>query len=170
MADKIQPYNSGGQLDVRRSPARRQHFKGSYQSGPRCPMCHSGNVQPFSTIYGLGTTNYLTHKGLFIPHGFSKTKRQSVLAAKCAPPRKMSWWPAIVAILIAALFYFSARLLMNIADILEPAGYGMLWLACASESSPRSRISSFIQPALQPGAAHSSVGSVGRPSKAETKL
>ncbi len=129
MADKIQPYNFGGQLDFRRSPARTRHFKGNYQSGPRCPICHSGNVQPFSAIYGFGTTNYLTHKGLVIPHGFSRTKRQSVLAAKCAPPRKVSWWPAIMAALIAALFYFSARLLMNIKDILEPAGYGMLWLA-----------------------------------------
>ncbi len=129
MTDKLQPYNSGGQLDFCRSPARWQHFKENYQSGPRCPMCHSGNVQPFSAIYGFGTTNYLTHKGLFIPHGFSKTRRQSVLAAKCAPPRKMPWWPATIAALIAALFYFSARPLMNIADLLEPAGYAMLLLA-----------------------------------------
>lgn len=81
--NSIQPYNPDNRISLRRS--RRRQPKGNSHAGPRCPLCNSGSVQPFSSIYGFGTTKYRTSKGLFVPHGFEKTRRQSVMAEKCAP-------------------------------------------------------------------------------------
>ena len=130
MNDKLQPYRPTGQLAPSLiQPFRRPHQNSNYQSSPHCPMCGSTNVQPFSAIYGFGTTNYLTSKGLFISHAFQRTKRQSVIANKCAPPRKFPWWPTVLLILFSFILFSGARVLVNIADLMESAAYFTLWLA-----------------------------------------
>jgi hypothetical protein len=128
--DKIQPYKPGGQLaPASQQPFRRPYPNNNYHSSPQCPMCNSTNVQPFSAIYGFGTTNYLSSKGLFIPHAFRRTRRQSVIADKCAPPRKFPWWPTVVLILFSFILFSGSRILVNIADLTEPGAYFTLWLA-----------------------------------------
>ena len=72
-----------------------------------CPICKSGNTQPYSSIYGFGTTNINTKHGLIFRRGFRWTTRQSVMASKCAPPSKMSWIPAI---LFASLAFVAAHI------------------------------------------------------------
>lgn len=125
----IQPYEPDNHLGFRRS--HRQRSRGNNPLGPRCPLCNSGSVQPFSSIYGFGTTQYRTSRGLFIPHGFERTRRQSVMAEKCAPPHKMPWWPSIFSAMAAISLYFLSARLVNIADLLASATYWMLWGALA---------------------------------------
>ncbi len=130
MNDKLQPYKPGGQVGFNgpRRPQAQGRNRGNYQqSGVRCPMCNSGSVQPFSAIYGFGTTNYHTSvRGLFFPQGFRKTKKQSVMAEKCSPPNKMSWGPTVALAFLASICYFSTGFLVNIGDLITGAGYILL--------------------------------------------
>lgn len=122
--DNIQLYSQG----TRGITRRRRRFN-NYSSGPRCPMCNSTDVQPFSAIYGFGTTTFFGRRGLIIPSHFERMKRQTVLAAKCTPPSKMPWWPAILSLIMAGAFQMTQRVLPRISDLLELGGYWMLWVA-----------------------------------------
>jgi len=122
VSHQIQPYNRGQALGQRRAPS-------NFSASPRCPMCSSTDVRAFSAIYGFGTTNYLTSRGLFVSHAFQRTKRQTVLAANCRPPRKFPWWPAIVLLLIAGASHMAESILPRIFDLLEQGVYWMLWIA-----------------------------------------
>ncbi len=124
MYQQSQPYNQGQITRQRRS-------RSNFNTGPRCPICNSTDIRPFASIYGFGTTNYLSSRGLIISHGFQRTKRQTVLAANCAPPKKLPWWPTIFVLVFAGASYVVQNILPRISDLLELARYWMLWIALA---------------------------------------
>jgi hypothetical protein len=129
VGNQMQPYNPGTLGVTRRMKRQRPQPANNFQSNHRCPVCNSANIQPFSSIYGFGTTNYKSHRGLLIPHGFKQTRRQNVLAENCAPPRKMSWWPPTLCAFLAVSCYSLTHVLVNVADLLETGGYGLLWVS-----------------------------------------
>lgn len=103
------------------------HRKRNFPSGPRCPICGSDRSKLFSAIYGYGTTEYRSHHGLIVHTHFQSTRRQSVLAKQCAPPRRTPWWPAIAALAFFGVCRLLSLFLPRIDDLLWEYGYGALW-------------------------------------------
>src|SRR5579884_2201859 len=114
---------------LRLSPGHWKPRAQNYANGPRCPFCRSTDVRPFSAIYGLGTTTYHSRRGLIIPSHFQKTRRQTILASKCAPPARFPWWPAVLAFAFAGCCRFLPSLLPAWSGQLMNAGYWLLWAA-----------------------------------------
>ena len=73
---------------------QRSQRRGSYQDPFRCSYCNGNNtLRSFGTLYSQGSSLSKYRKGLILKTGWSETRKQSVLATQCAPPRrKPLWW------------------------------------------------------------------------------
>ena len=107
--------------------SQRNHLRTNFRSGPRCPMCHSYDVRPFASIYGHGTTNYLSSQGLVFHTKFRRTRRQTVLAQNCAPPKKLPWWPTIFLLTLVGASILIERILPRLSDLTATVRYWLLW-------------------------------------------
>lgn len=86
---------------------------------PVCQLCGSRNVRAFSAIYGQGTSMSTTLRGLIFKRGYTRTRRQSVLAVQCAPPRRKPYWPTF-ALAILAVFLMWVSRYINITMYTNP--------------------------------------------------
>jgi hypothetical protein len=108
-------------LPAKPAIARRPSFErprgvvlGAYQR-PRdrnpfhCPHCFSNFLQPFSAIYANGSSTTRYRKGLFLKTGWAESKRQTLMAENCAPPRprKMPWRVALTSLGMAMVYSWS---------------------------------------------------------------
>jgi hypothetical protein len=74
-------------------------YRKPYRSDPfRCSYCNSNRtLRAFATIYAQGSSLSKYRKGLIIKTGWAETRKQSVLAMQCEPPRKRSlWWRVLL--------------------------------------------------------------------------
>ncbi len=78
----------------------------------KCAHCGSNrDIASFLTIYSNGSSVAKHRKGLFIKTGWAETRKQSVLAQKCAPPSKALVLPYVLLATLASLGWFcSAQL------------------------------------------------------------
>ena len=82
-----------------RVPPRQDPFKCSY-----CGASHT--FRAFATLYAEGSSLSKHRKGLILKTGWSETRRQSVLAERCAPPRKKRVvWRSVALAIVAATMY-----------------------------------------------------------------
>jgi hypothetical protein len=76
-------------------------------------------VKAFAAVYGQQTSNAVTLRGRIFKRGYTKTRRQTILAKMCAPPRRRPLWPSFLfSILTVVLVWANAH--FELASILEP--------------------------------------------------
>lgn len=95
-----------------------QQARGRY-SAPTCELCGSRNVRAFAAIYGQGTSTSVTLRGRVFRRGYTRSRRQSVLAQQCAPPRKQPYWPSFALTLLAGTLTWAAGR-FNIGNVTDP--------------------------------------------------
>ena len=101
-----------------RSPGRRQQYRPAYTYDPfRCSYCNSPRtLTAFANVYATGSSLSKYRKGLVIKTGWAETRKQSVLAMQCAPPKKRHlWWPILL-----VLVGLGAAQVVNMSPLLTP--------------------------------------------------
>jgi hypothetical protein len=76
----------------------------------------------FATLYAQGSSLSKYRKGLILKTGWSETRKQSVLAMQCAPPReKPLWWWVLLLFAAAAglLLLTRVQLIPSVATNVE---------------------------------------------------
>src|SRR5246127_5579200 len=99
-ARQIEAHRSGQGQVVRNQPAfqgQRNWRRGLNQDPFRCSYCRGNNtLRSFATLYAQGSSLSKYRKGLVLKTGWSETRKQSVLAMQCAPPRKKPLWGGVL--------------------------------------------------------------------------
>ncbi|HXP09668.1 MAG TPA: hypothetical protein VN828_14265 [Acidobacteriaceae bacterium] len=125
-ARQIEAHRSGQGQVVRNQPAfqgQRNWRRGLNQDPFRCSYCRGNNtLRSFATLYAQGSSLSKYRKGLILKTGWSETRKQSVLAMQCAPPRKKPlWWRVLLLIAAAAgaLLLTRVQLIPSVATNVE---------------------------------------------------
>jgi hypothetical protein len=123
---QIEAHQSGQGQVVRNQPAyqeQRNWRRGLNQDPFRCSYCSGRNtLRSFATLYAQGSSLSKYRKGLILKTGWSETRKQSVLAMQCAPPRKKPlWWRLLLLIVAAAgvLLLTRVQLIPSVATNVE---------------------------------------------------
>jgi len=102
---------------------QRNPRRGFNQDPFRCSYCRGNNtLRSFATLYSQGSSLSKYRKGLILKTGWSETRKQSVLAMQCAPPRKKPlWWRVLLLIVAAAglLLLTRVELIPSVATNVE---------------------------------------------------
>jgi hypothetical protein len=132
---------------VQRSAGRRQQYRAPYTYEPfRCSYCNSPRaLVAFAHIYADGSFLSRYRKGLIIKTGWAETRRQSVLAMQCAPPKKRRvCWPMLLILTglgagpISAIHPSIGPQLDTILSASSlPELSQLLWRFCGTESTTR---------------------------------
>jgi hypothetical protein len=81
-------------------------------------------LRSFATLYSQGSSLSKYRKGLILKTGWSETRKQSVLAMQCAPPRKKPLWWRVLLLFVAAaglLLLTRVQLIPSVATNVELA-------------------------------------------------
>ena len=74
----------------------------------RCSHCGTSHtLRAFLSVYGNGSSIDRYRRGLIFKTGWAETRRQSILAEKCSPPKKrrLFWRAAFLAFSVGALLW-----------------------------------------------------------------
>jgi hypothetical protein len=129
MSDEIERYRPGRLVRSRRSANIQIRGNVPAYRPPVCMQCGARNIRPFSSIYGHETRYYTTLRGLILKHGYERTRRQSVLAARFSPPIKLPWSPVVLLVLVTLLTHVAAQHAAFIAYGLLMIRYYVGWAA-----------------------------------------
>jgi hypothetical protein len=82
----------------------------------KCRYCGNWRIESFDAIYSRGSSLSKYRRGLIFKTHWAQTRRQSVLAMRCAPPRKKSiWWTVGLALFAIALLRYVPTSIFGVA-------------------------------------------------------
>jgi hypothetical protein len=102
--------------------SQRQPYQQKPQSPFKCSYCGNTRIEAFANVYSRGSSLSKYRKGLILKTHWAETRKQSVLAMRCAPPKKQNiWWGLLLSLVGLAGLRYLPTVIFGVAVPAAPA-------------------------------------------------